>query len=86
MIEVIHQPAHHYFAIKLDGEPIGRLDYEPKGADAYVTHVEMDAPHQGHEYASTLTRQALAELSCDYKIIPRCPYVIAYLIRHPKER
>ena len=61
------------------------LDYRIAGSTIFLLHVEVPASEQGRGIASRLSKAAL-EFSRDrgLKVVPRCPFVAAYMRRHPE--
>ena len=87
MLDIRHEPA------------AGRFTAEVAGATAYLTYREragrvLDFDHtftppsaRGGGIASQLTARALEHArSGGYKVIPSCPFVAAYIRRHPQFR
>jgi len=83
--EVSHEPAAGRFLIRTE-RGIALLTYKHRGADLELFHTEVPAALEGKGYAAALAAAAL-----DYarregmKVIPTCPYVKAYLERHPEQ-
>ena len=61
------------------------LDYRIAGDTIFLLHVEVPASEQGRGIASRLSQAAL-KFSRDrgLKVVPRCPFVAAYMRRHPE--
>lgn len=61
------------------------LDYRIEGNTIFLLYVEVPASEQGRGIASRLSRAAL-EFSRDsgLKVVPRCPFIVAYMRRHPE--
>jgi len=61
------------------------LDYRIAGGTIFLLHVEVPPSEQGRGVASRLSRTAL-EFSRDrgLKVVPRCPFIAAYMRRHPE--
>ncbi len=48
-------------------------------------HTAVPPEHEGKGYAAALVKFALDKARTDnYKILPYCQYVSAYLVRHPE--
>ena len=84
--EFVHRRELSRFVVR-DGEhPIGRLDYVMRGGNAHLVHTEVDPARRGQQIASLLTEFALRELQSEGTgIVAECPFVVAYLKRHPLE-
>ena len=61
------------------------LDYRIEEGTIFLLHVEVPASEQGQGIASKLSRAAL-EFSRDsgLKVVPQCPFIAAYMRRHPE--
>ena len=80
------QPAEGGYALFLGPEKVGFCEVRMDGDTAVLPHVEVDPAHEGQGLASTLVRETLAILKGEGKIIrAQCPFVVAYLKKHPEE-
>lgn len=85
-VHVQHRPADHRFVASVrGGEAV--LAYEPRPDGALdLEHTIVPEEARGEGVADALVRAAV-----DYarregvQLIPTCPYVEAWLLRHPKE-
>ena len=61
------------------------LDYRIEAGTIFLLYVEVPPSEQGRGIASRLARAAL-EFSRDsgLKVVPRCPFIAAYMRRHPE--
>jgi hypothetical protein len=79
-----HAESLHQFQILIDDEVIGRLDYEIYGRSARLIHTEVNPEFRGRQYASLLTAYTIRTLlDQGLAIVAACPFVVAYLKRHP---
>ncbi|MBW8771300.1 MAG: N-acetyltransferase [Gemmatimonadetes bacterium] len=82
--QVTHDPATGRFEIHTE-QGTALLDYRHRGADLDLIHTEVPQALEGRGYAAALATSAL-----DYarregmRVIPSCPYVKAYIDRHPQ--
>ncbi len=85
-ITVVDNPAEGRFeALAPDGSVVGVAEYSRRGDVVLMTHVEVPPAYEGQGIASRLTAAALDSLRAQgVKIVPRCPYVVAFLPRHPE--
>jgi hypothetical protein len=84
MPEVTDNTAAHRLEIA-DGGHIAFLTYRVRGDAIEYLHSETPPDLQGHGYASALAKFALdRELASGRKVIPSCPFVRAYIQRHPE--
>jgi predicted GNAT family acetyltransferase len=83
---VRHDPGAHRFTLATDAGP-AVLAYEPDGDRVVFTHTVVPEPAKGRGVGSALVRGALAEARArGWAVVPRCPFVAAYLDAHPAER
>lgn len=61
------------------------LQYTRRGGTLYLTHTEVPAELEGRGIGSRLARHALEQARGeDLKVAPWCPFVRAYVERHPE--
>lgn len=82
-LEVIHVPAKNRFETWIDNQ-LSKLDYLLDEDTIVMTHVGVYPEHRGQGVAAKLVEVALkyAEEK-SLRVIPMCPYVAAYIRRHP---
>jgi len=81
--EVRHNPADNRFEVTVDGHECV-LDYTLDGQVIAMNRVYVPPPAEGRGIAGAITRQALDySRQQGWKVIPRCPYVAAWIKRHP---
>ncbi len=76
----------HRYEAAADGKPAGFVNYRirPDGV-RIMLHTEVDAAFEGKGVGGRLVSQALdAERAAGRKIVASCPFVSAYLRRHPE--
>jgi uncharacterized protein len=77
------------YVLTVDGEPAGVLVYRPlSGATTgrIFLHTQVDPAFEGRGLGSTLIRSALDDARArGFAVLPQCPFVKAYLQRHPAE-
>jgi len=86
-LTVQHDSEHHRFVVPLpDGE--AELFYEPFADDIIdLQHTEVPPSGKGHGVGDALVRAALAYArERNLRVMATCPYVQAWLRRHPTER
>jgi predicted GNAT family acetyltransferase len=82
--EVVNNTDARRFEIKI-GDYFALIDYQPAGKNIVFTHTEVPRIFEGQGVGSKLARHAL-----DYArengltVIPLCPFVAAYIRRHPE--
>jgi predicted GNAT family acetyltransferase len=83
--QVSNNPAARRFEIRTE-QGTAILVYQHRGDDLELIHTEVPPALEGQGYASALAAAALAFARREgMKVIPTCPYVKAYLTRHPED-
>lgn len=78
--------ARSRFELEADGVTVF-MNYRLAGNVISLDHTETPAAARGRRLASRLTKGVLDEMrSRGLKIVPRCPFVRAYVERHPEYR
>lgn len=84
-IDITHDPASSSFLAEVDGARGLLRYYLADGPRMVVPSVVVDPAIEGRGVASALTRAALDwARSQGLAVEPVCPYVIAWLRRHPE--
>jgi predicted GNAT family acetyltransferase len=84
-ITIADQPDRDRYELHFDGERLGLLSY--RLADRVITHrhTEIDPSVGGRGLGSALARFALDDARRrGLTVIPRCPFVAAFIVRHPE--
>jgi len=82
--EVTDNPAASRFEILTD-QGAAILAYRHRGDDLDLMHLEVPRALEGRGYAAALATAALDQARREgIRIIPSCPYVKAFLQRHPE--
>jgi hypothetical protein len=83
---VLHNSELSRYEIWLGDEKVGHADYQNIDGEIHITHTEVDPAHQGKNYAAILCREALKDIDENNlgKVWPVCPYVVAYMKKHPE--
>jgi predicted GNAT family acetyltransferase len=84
-ITVADWPDRGRYEIEVDGERVGLLTY--RLADSTITHrhTEIDPSVGGRGLGSALVRFALDDARArGLSVIPGCPFVAAFIVRHPE--
>ena len=83
---VLDVPEWSRFEIHVDGRLAGFAQYRTKPGLLVFTHTEIDDAFEGRGLGSALVRAALdAARSRGVGVRPDCPFVRAYIARHPDE-
>ena len=79
-----HRDAHRY-ELRDGDEVIGFIVHRLSGDVITLVHTEVDPAHAGQGHAATLARGALDDArSRGLTVVPSCPYVAAYIAKHPE--
>lgn len=74
------------FVARVDGGVAARAEFMQTPELVVFTHTETDPVFEGQGVASVLVRWALDDVrSRGYQVLPVCPFVSAYIGRHPDE-
>jgi len=74
-----------YEATTADGEVAGIAQYILDGSTITFVHTKVEDKFEGHGVGSQLAREALRDARRrDLRIVPVCPYIKAYLAKHPE--
>ncbi|WP_139979374.1 GNAT family N-acetyltransferase [Nocardioides litoris] len=83
-VSVSRNPAESRFEIHVDGELAGLAAYQEAPGMLVMTHTEVRPEMEGRGLAGILVRHALDEVRAEgLKVLPTCPYVQAFLHKHP---
>lgn len=80
-------PEGSRFELHVRGRLAARTEYNLLSNAVMFTHTEVEPEGEGRGYASTLIKFALdAVRERGLSVIPVCPFVAAYIRRHPQYR
>lgn len=83
--EFIDSPDHHRYELRAGDELVGFIDYRLHGDLIRLLHTEVLPAFNGQGHAGTLARSALDDARArDLSVDPVCPYVAAYIDKHPE--
>ena len=69
----------------VDGELAGSLFYRAREDELVLVHTEVEEPFEGHGIGSRLIAATLDDIRArGLRMRPFCPFVKAYLERHPE--
>jgi hypothetical protein len=84
-IEVRDNPDEDRYELLVDGELAGVADYRDRADRRIFVHTEVDPAYAGRGLGNRLARGALDNaLERRLRIVPRCPFIRAWLERHPE--
>ncbi len=82
--QVTDNASESRFELRLDGELAGWIDYRRAGDTVALTHAEVRPELRNRGHAETMTRETLADLKQrGLRARAVCPFVVAYVRRHP---
>jgi predicted GNAT family acetyltransferase len=83
-MDIIDNTAASRYEIHV-GDEVALLDYKRHGDRVVLVHTEVPTSLEGHGLAGQLTKRALDDArAAGLKVVPRCPYAVTYLERHPE--
>jgi predicted GNAT family acetyltransferase len=83
-LSLVQNEAGRQFEMHI-GEKMARIEYILTGQKIFLTHTEVDPALEGKGLGSTIIRRTLDWVrSQDLRVIPLCPFVAAFLKKHPK--
>jgi predicted GNAT family acetyltransferase len=85
-VEVRDHPESKQFEAYVDGELAGFSAYDLTGDTITIMHTEVDDAYEGQGVGSVMVRQMLDLIQADgeLKVTVLCPFVNAWLRRHPE--
>lgn len=84
-LKTINNEEKNRFELKVDGH-LGRIEYIMNNSGMiFLTHTEVARKLKGKGIASKMVKDALQYIQAhELKLVPLCPYVAAYLKKHPE--
>jgi predicted GNAT family acetyltransferase len=85
--EVRDNAAEGRYELLLDGELAGVAEYRDRGGRRIFVHTVVDPAYSGRGLGNRLAKGALDDaIARGLAIVPRCPFIRAWLERHPEYR
>jgi predicted GNAT family acetyltransferase len=86
-IRVVDNTERRRYELWLGDEQAGYIAYREEPGAVVLIHTEIDPKYEGHGLGSQLVRGALDDIRRrGLRLVPVCPFVRAYLQRHPEQR
>ena len=81
-----HELENERYVSEVDGQIVGFTEYRLRGDNIYFFfHTEVSEEYEGKGVSSALVRFALDDVRANGgTIVPLCPFVAAWLPRHPE--
>jgi predicted GNAT family acetyltransferase len=86
-VRVVDNQERRQYELWVGDQQAGYISYGVKPGAVVLIHTEVDPKYEGQGLGSQLVRGALDDIrSRGMRLIPLCPFVRAYLERHPEQR
>ncbi len=83
--ELIDNPLRHCYEFHIDGYTPKVQYIRSRYGDIYLTHTEVPFPLRRQGIGSQLVDKVLRSVSQqDARVVPVCPFVAAYIHKHPQ--
>ncbi len=84
--EVLNDEKLNRYELLVDGEHAGAADYTIRDNVLTFVHTEIDPAREGQGLGGELAKGALnlVRADTDYRVRATCPFMSAYLKRHPE--
>jgi hypothetical protein len=84
-VTVRDNPDKRRYELVLDGEVVGEIDYTSRPGEIVLLHTEVSPELEGQGLGARLVADALEDIRArGLRVVPVCPFVSAYLRRHPE--
>ncbi len=84
---VAHDRRHQRYEVFIREARVGVAAYRDEPGRRVFTHTEVDPAYEGRGLGGRLAARALDEARSEgLQVVPRCPFIAAYIERHPKYR
>jgi predicted GNAT family acetyltransferase len=86
-IDVRDNPDANRYELLVDGELAGVADYRDRAGRRIFVHTVVDQAFAGRGLGNRLAKGALDDaVARGMRVVPRCPFIRAWLERHPEYR
>jgi uncharacterized protein len=84
-VTIVDEPDSSRFVIVADGSPAGEITYTMRHDRRLIVHTGVDPAFEGKGVGGKAAAALLDEMRArGEQIVPLCPFVHAYLDRHPE--
>lgn len=82
-VQITRHDERSRYELTLDGERAGYAEYRATPGQIVFTHTVVYPQHEGEGLGSRLAKRVLDDAVADgLTIVPKCPFIGAYLKRH----
>lgn len=86
-MDIIRNTDRNRFELQHAAATIGTLEYSHHRDAIVLERIEVDDVYSGRGLAASFTEAVLEEIQQDgQRVIPKCPYVRGYMLKHPRWR
>jgi predicted GNAT family acetyltransferase len=86
-VSVADNPQAERYELIVEGERVGFVTYRMEPGVIALLHAEVNPAHERQGWGSQLVAGALDDArERGLKVRPVCPFVVAYIERHPADR
>ncbi len=86
-VEVRDRAERGRYELTVNGELAGVSDYRDRAGRRIFVHTEVDGAFSGRGLGNRLAAGALDDaVARGLRVVPRCPFIRAYIERHPHYR
>ncbi len=83
-LQVVDNPSASRYEILADGQVAGFVTYSILADRMVLIHTEVRPEFEGHGVGAALAAGVLDDLRRrGLRVVPRCPYIAAYIDKHP---
>lgn len=85
MVTVRDNPTELRYELLLDGRLVGETRYRTEPGLVVLVHTEVDPSVEGRGLGALLVQRELDDIRArGLGVVPHCPFVAAYIRRHPE--
>ncbi|RUR03462.1 GNAT family N-acetyltransferase [Labedella endophytica] len=81
---IVDVPHANRYELWVGEDRVGFSAYRREPGRVMFTHTVVDPAHEGHGYGSAIARAVIEDaVQRGETIVPRCPFIAAWLEKHP---
>jgi hypothetical protein len=86
-LRIVDEPGRRRYEARLADDVVGFVEYRVAGGRRILFHTEVDPSMEGRGIGGRLVAGVLDDIRArGLRISVKCPFVAAYLERHPEQR